>query len=127
MKSFKLFDRRWRVEMVAYKLGITNATARHYFDEWAKERKDREAAERELVKRCLEKHIGILEDQRMWTSYRYGRSEQEAVDKLAKEIEDCRRLLIFPERITRENKEFLIGEYSSRIQSQSLLNQITKD
>lgn len=49
------------------------------------------------------------------------------MEKLGKEIEACRRLLSSLEQITKEDKEFLTAEYSSKIQSQSLLNQVIQN
>jgi predicted transcriptional regulator len=116
MKVFKLFDRGWRVETVSYKMGISQATVRHYFREWAKERKDKKAAEVELLSRCLKKHIDRLEQQRMWAAFRYGRSATEDVERLQKQIDDCWRLLSTPEQMGKEDREFLIAEYSSNLQ-----------
>ncbi len=65
IKAFRLFDRRWRVETISYKLGVSQATAHHYFDEWVKERKDKKVAEKELLTRCLKKHIDRLEERRL--------------------------------------------------------------
>jgi len=116
IKAFKLFDRGWRVETVSYKLGIPQATARHYFKEWSKERKDKQAAEMELLSRCLKKHIDRLDEQRVWAGFRYGRSAKEDVERLQKQIDDCWRLLSTPEQMGREDREFLIAEYSSKVQ-----------
>ena len=116
MKAFRLFDRGWRVETVSYELGIPQATAHYYFEEWSKERKDKQAAERELLKRCLKKHIDRLEKQRLWASLIPGRASKEDLGTLQKQIDDCWRLLSVPEQMSKEDREFLIAEYSSRLQ-----------
>lgn len=115
MKVFKLFDRGWRVETVGYKLGIPQGTARHYFMEWARERKDKQAIERELLGRCLKKHINRLKEQKAWAAFRYGRSAKEDLERLGKQLEDCWHLLSAPEEMSKEDKEFLIAEYSSNL------------
>jgi hypothetical protein len=115
IKAFRLFDRRWRVETVSDKLGISQATARHYFDEWAKERKDKKVAEKELLAQCLKKHIDRLKEQRLWAGLIPGRTSKEDVEKLQKQIEDCWRLLSAPEQMSKVDKEFLITEYSSKL------------
>lgn len=115
MKAFRLFDRRWRVETVSYKLGISQATARHYFDEWAEERKEKKAAERELLRRCLKKHIDRLEERRQWAAI-LPSSSKEHLRELEQEIDFCRHFLFpAPSKISKEWKEFLIAEYSSQV------------
>lgn len=104
-----------RVETVGSKLGIPQMMARRYFDEWAKERKDKEAAERELLSRCLKKYIDSLEEQRLWGSLIPGRASREDLETLQKQIDKCWRLLSAPERMNKEDKEFLIAEYSSKV------------
>lgn len=115
MKAFKLFDRRWRVETVSCELDIPQAMARHYFDEWAKERKDKKAAQTELLRRCLKKHIDRLKEDRLWGSLVPGRASKEDVEALQKQIDSCQQLLSTPEQISKEDREFLITEYSSKI------------
>ena len=104
------------METVSYKLGIPQATAHNYFDEWAKERKDRKVAEKELLRRCLKKHIDRLKEQRLWASLIPGRASKEDLETLQKQIDDCWRLLSAPEQMSKEDTEFLIAEYSSRLQ-----------
>jgi len=89
--------------------------ARDYFDEWTKERKDKKAAERELLSRCLKKHIDTLEEHRLWTSLIPGRASREDLETLQKQIDNCWRLLSAPEQMNKEDKQFLIAEYSSKV------------
>jgi len=114
MEAFKLFDRGWRVEEASCKLGITQAVAGRYFDEWGKERKDKQATQRELLRRCLMKHIERLKEQRLWAGLRPGCSEED-LERLERQIDDCRSLLSRPSKIRKEDREFLIAEYSSKV------------
>ncbi|MCL0039147.1 hypothetical protein M1N46_02790 [Dehalococcoidia bacterium] len=111
MEAFKLFDRGWRVETISYKLGIPQTMAHHYFKEWAKERKDKEAVERDLLKRCLKKHIDRLVERRLWDGV-LGRLSKEELEADQKHIDECWRLLAAPEQMCQEDKEFLITKYS---------------
>jgi len=45
-------------------------------------RKDKEAAERELLRRCLKKHIFTLEEERLWGSLVPGRASREDLEIL---------------------------------------------
>jgi hypothetical protein len=114
LEAFKLFDRRWRVEEVACKLGIPQAVAGRYFDEWGKERKDKRATQRELLRRCLKKHIESLKERRLWVGLRPGSTEED-LEALERQIDDCRRLLSHPSKISKVDREFLIAEYSSKV------------
>jgi predicted transcriptional regulator len=113
MQAFRLFDRGWRVEAVSCKLGISQKTISHYFDEWAKERGDKQAAETELMRRCLRKHIDRLETQRIEGALSH-RLSKEGIKELEGQIESCQRLLADPSKISKEDKEFLFAEYWSR-------------
>lgn len=112
--AYKLFDRGRRIETVGHKLKIPLARIRHYFDEWAEERNDKEAAERELVKRCLKEHIDRLEEDRLWDGVMRRASKGELA-VLQRGIDDCWRLLSVPEQMRREDREFLIAKYSPTI------------
>lgn len=115
MKAFRLFDREWRVETVGSNLSVPQTMAHHYFDEWAKERKDKKAAERELLRRCLKKHIDRLKEDRLWGSLVPGRASREDLEILQKQISGCRQLLSVPEQMNKEDREFLVAEYSTRL------------
>ena len=115
MKAFKLFDRRWRPEQVSHKLAISQATAFHYFDEWSRERGEKRAAERELLRRCLIKHLDRLKERKLWAAISPSSSE-EYLRELEQEIDYCRHYLFpAPSKINKEWKEFLITEYSSKL------------
>jgi hypothetical protein len=77
VKAFRLFDRRWTVEEASCKLSIPQATAYHHFEEWAKERKDKRAIQRELLRKCLKKHIDRLKGQRLWVALQPGCPEED--------------------------------------------------
>jgi hypothetical protein len=115
IRAFKLFDRGWRVESVSLEIGIPEAMARHYFDEWAKARKDKKAAEKELLMGCLKQHIHRLESQRAWVALFPWSGYQEKAELLEKQIEYCRHLLTSPKEISKDEQEFLITKYSSEL------------
>ncbi|MCL0066000.1 hypothetical protein M1N79_03895 [Dehalococcoidia bacterium] len=111
MAAYKLFDRGWRIETVTHKLNIPQATIRRYFEGWAEERKNKDAVERELLKRCLKKHIDRLVEERLWGGV-FGRLSKEELEADQKHIHECWRLLAAPEQMRQEDKEFLITKYS---------------
>ena len=116
MRAFRLFDRRWSVEEASFELGIPQAKAFHYFyfQEWAKERKDKQAAERELLRACLKKHIERLKERISWARF-FPSTPKERLEELEGEIDYCQYLLSAPSKINKEWREFLIAEYSSKV------------
>lgn len=114
MQAFKLFDQGWRTEQVSFKLAIPQRKAEHFFDEWAKQRGEKQAAETELIRRCLRMHVKGLQEQRMWIAFSPRPSDRQAMVELGKQIGDCQRLLANPCMISKEDKEFLIAEYWSK-------------
>lgn len=116
IKAFRLFDRGWRVEEVSFKLGIPQATVFHHFQEWAQERKDKRALERELLRACLKRHIAELKDDLSWARL-WSSTPKEQLEELKRRIDDCQRLLATPSRIAKPDREFLLAEYSARVLS----------
>lgn len=114
MKALRLFDRGWKVEEVSLELGISQDMAYRYFNEWGKERQDKTAVQRELVRRCLMKHIEALKSQRGWAVLLPSYSEADRED-IERQIESCQRLLSIPDKISQADREYLIAEYSSQL------------
>ena len=114
MRAFKLFDRRRSVEEVSFGLGIPQTEAFHHFQEWAKERKDKRAAERELLRACLKKHIERLKERMSWARL-LPSTPKERLEELEEEIDYCQYVLGTPSKINKEWREFLIAEYSSKV------------
>ncbi|MCL0056453.1 hypothetical protein M1N81_02685 [Dehalococcoidia bacterium] len=100
--AYKLFDRGWRIETVSHELKIPETRIRRYF---------KEAVERDLLKRCLKKHIDRLVEERLWGGV-FGRLSKEELEADQKHIHECWRLLAAPEQMRQEDKEFLITKYS---------------
>jgi hypothetical protein len=114
MEALHLFDQDWKVEEVSIKLGISQKTACRYFDKWADIRQDREAIQRELVRRCLLKHIEMLKSRRSWATILSDYSDEDR-QEIEEAIETCQRLLSNLDHINQADKEYLIGEYSSQV------------
>ncbi len=115
MEAFKLFDRGWSLEEVSFKLAIPQPKAFDYFQEWAQERKDKEAAERELLRACLKVHFERLKNRRLCYAFRpFGPdSYKDELRQLEKQIDYCQHLLNNPTDIDDESKQFLLAEYSA--------------
>jgi hypothetical protein len=114
MEAFHLFDQGWSVQEIAIKLEVSEKTACCYFDEWGDIRQDRESIQRELVRRCLLKHIEMLKSKRSWATILSGYSNEDR-QEIEEAIETCQRLLSNLDHINQEDKEYLIGEYSSQV------------
>jgi len=121
MEAFKLFDRGWSLEEVRFKLAIPQPKAFEYFQAWAQERKDKEAAERELLRACLKAHLERLKEQRLSYAFRPlgPGSYKDELDKLEKQIDYCQHLLNSPTEIDDESKQFLLTEYSAGLRRAS--------
>ena len=103
IEAFKLFDRRWRIQIVSSKLDISEKRACHYFDQWVDERKDKEVAKKELLRRCLKEHITYLTSQ--------GLSYNADKESLTKRIDYCQCLMSTPDQMSQDDQEFLIARY----------------
>ena len=114
MEALHLFDQCWKVDEVAVKLGISQKTACRYFDKWADIRQDREAIQRELVRRCLMKHIEALKNKLSWAVILSDYSDKDRAE-IEEKIEYCQRLLSNLGQVSQADREYLIGEYSSKV------------
>ena len=106
MKAFRLFDLGWSVEDAMFKLGISQAEISQHFKVWGEMREEREKVQAELLKKCLRKHIIVLQEQMLWRATKGSREEAKI------QLEHCRRMLIDTSRLTKGEKEFLLMEYS---------------
>jgi len=116
IEAFKLFDRRWSIEQVSFKLGLPQESTYRYFQEWGEMRKDKRTLERELLRACLKAHIDRLKEQQRWVCL-LPSIRKEQVEELERQIDDCHRLLATPSRIAKPDREFLLAEYSARVLS----------
>ena len=114
MEALRLFDQAWKVEEVSIKLGISQKTACRYFDKWADIRQDKEAIQRELVRRCLMKHIEALKNKLSWAVILSDYTDKDR-EEIEEKIEYCQRLLSNLDQVSQADREYLIGEYSSKV------------
>jgi len=114
MRAFKLFDRRWTVEQVKFKLGISHREALRCFQQWVEERNDGRAVRREMLLQCLKEHIKELKNSKSW-AHVLSSTQPGAVEDLDRQIEHYQRLLSALSRINKAEREFLLAEYSARI------------
>ncbi len=112
-RIFRLFDLGWSIEEAGFKLGFNQEEAYKHFKEWAKMRKQRQAIQTELIKKCLKKHIDELEEHIFWSNLHWKKDAD--IEEARRQIEHCRRLLVNPSKISNEEKSFLISEYSARV------------
>ena len=116
IEAFKLFDRGWSVEQVSFKLGIAETIAFGYLQEWSDMRKEKTALKRELLKACLKRHIAKLKNSLSWVCMLPSTPEGRA-EELERQVADCQRLLASPSRITKQDRDFLLAEYSAAVLS----------
>ena len=105
-EMFRLFDLGWTVREVSLKLSISDKESYGRFKEWGQIRKQRRVVQGELVRRCLQKHIGWLQEQILWRAT--GKDLAEAKEQM----DYCQNLLSHPSNIDEGERAFLIGKYS---------------
>jgi len=115
MEAFKLFDLGWGLEEAAFKLALLQQEAFDYFQQWAEVRKDKQAAERELLRACAREHIKKLEFDIAGFAFRSPESYQEELKEIRSEIKCCQRLLNAPDEIKAEWREFFLAQYSAKV------------
>ena len=113
IEVFKLFDQGWALEEVSFKIGIPYETAYSYFQEWGDTRNNKQAVERELLRKCLMKHLDVLKKRRSWGQQPPGYPEY--LEEVQEEIDYYEYLLQSPSGIDDVRKAFLLAEYSSQI------------
>ncbi len=116
IEAFKLFDRGWSVEQVSVKLGIAETIAFGYLQEWSDMRKEKTALKREFLKACLKRHIAKLKNSLSWVCMLPSTPEGRA-EELERQVADCQRLLASPSKITKQDRDFLLAEYSAAVLS----------
>ncbi len=105
-EMFRLFDLGWTVREVSLKLSISDKESYGRFKEWGQIRKQRRVVQGELVRRCLQKHIGWLQEQILWRAT--GKDLAEAKEQM----DYCQNLFPHPSNIDEGERAFLIGKYS---------------
>ena len=110
---YSLFDAGWSTEEVSFNKKITQKEAYEYFKQWGKLRKQHQAIKTELLKRCLQEHISRLDEQVMWAKFRGYKPG--GLDEPERTLEQCRRRLTDLSMLSKEEKSFLIAEYSKFI------------
>ena len=113
IEVFKLFDQRWALEEVSFKIGIPYETAYSYFQKWGDARNNKQAVERELLRKCLMKHLAVLKERRYWGQLPPGYPEY--LEEVQEDIDCYEYLLQSPSEIDDVKKAFLLAEYSSQI------------
>ena len=115
IEAFKLFERGWGLEEASFKLAIPQPKAFDYFQEWSEERKEKQAAERELLRACTRLHIQTLKDRIAWLAFRPPDSYQDELKEIQMQIHHCQHLLSAPGEINTEWRELLLAEYSAKV------------
>jgi hypothetical protein len=105
------------MEEVSFKLGLPEATLLQYLQEWGQERKDKAIVKRELLRACLKRHIGELKNRQTWARLLPDAPEGR-MEELENQVSDCQRLLAVPSRISKQDREFLLAEYSAAVLSE---------
>jgi len=106
IQAFRLFDLGWSIEEVRFKLGMSQAEVSRHFKEWGEMRGEREKVQDELLKKCLRRHITVLQEQILW------RATGRALEEAKIQLEHCRRMLMDSYKLTEEEISFLLAEYS---------------
>lgn len=106
IKAFRLFDLGWSTEEARSKLGMSQEEVSLHFNEWGKIRGEREKVQAELLKKCLRRHIAVLQEQILW------RATKGALEEAKGQLEHCGRMLIEPSQLTEGERDFLLAEYS---------------
>ena len=106
IQAFQLFDLGWSIEEARFKLGMTQAEISQHFKVWSEMRGEREKVQVELLKKCLRRHITVLQEQILW------RATGSALQESKIQLEHSRHMFNDPSRLTEEEKDFLLTEYS---------------
>ena len=106
IQAFRLFDLGWSIEETRFKLGMSQSEISQHFKVWGEMRGEREKVQVELLKKCLRRHITILQEQIRW------RATGSVLQESKIQLEHCRRTLIDPSALTEGERAFLLTEYS---------------
>lgn len=105
--AFHLFDLGWTINEAGFKLGMNQSQVSRHFKEWATMRGEREKVQAELLKECLRRYIGALQEQILW------RASKGTLEEFKRQLGHYRYMLIDPSKLTEEETAFLIAEYPS--------------
>ena len=106
IQVFRFFDLGWSIEEVRFKLGMTQAEISQHFKVWSEMRGEKERVQVELLKKYLRRHITVLQEQILW------RATGSALQESKIQLEHSRRMFNDPSRLTEEERDFLLTEYS---------------
>ncbi len=106
IEVFRFFDLGWSIEEVRFKLGMTQAEISQHFKVWSEMRGEKEKVQVELLKKYLRRHITVLQEQILW------RATGSALQESKIQLEHSRRMFNDPSRLTEEERDFLLTEYS---------------
>ena len=106
IQAFRLFDLGWSIEEARFKLGMTQAETSQHFKVWSEMRGEKEKVQVELLKKYLRRHITVLQEQILW------RATGSALQESKIQLEHSRRMFNDPSRLTEEERDFLLTEYS---------------
>lgn len=114
IEALKLFDHGWNVEEVSFKLGLPEAELLQCLHDWRQEREDKPVIRRELLRACLKRHIDELKNRQSWACFLPSTPEGR-VEELETQIAGYQRLLAAPSKITKQDRDFLLAEYSAAV------------
>jgi len=106
IEVFRFFDLGWSIEEVRFKLGMTQAEISQHFKVWSEMRGEKKKVQVELLKKYLRRHITVLQEQILW------RATGSALQESKIQLEHSRRMFNDPSRLTEEERDFLLTEYS---------------
>jgi len=106
IQAFRLFDLGWSIEEARFKQGMTQAEISQHFKVWSEMRGEKEKVQGELLKKYLRRHITVLQEQILW------RATGSALQESKIQLEHSRHMFNDPSRLTEEEKDFLLTEYS---------------
>ena len=106
IQAFRLFDLGWSVEEARFKLGMTQAEISQHLKVWSEMRGEKEKVQIELLKKYLRRHITVLQEQILW------RATGSALQESKIQLEHSRHMFNDPSRLTEEERDFLLTEYS---------------
>ena len=106
IQAFRFFDLGWSIEEARFKLGMTQAEISQHFKVWSEMRGEKEKVQVELLKKYLRRHIIVLQEQILW------RATGSALQESRIQLEHSRRMFNDPSRLTEEERDFLLTEYS---------------
>ena len=106
IQTFRLLDLGWSIEEASFKLGMTQAEISRHFKVWSEMRGEKDKVQVELLKKCLRRHITVLQEQILW------RATGSALQESKIQLEHSRHMFNDPSRLTEEERDFLLTEYS---------------